>query len=698
MAAANPPPTTYAQLYQHGVDALAGQYANYLTPFGPDSGATPATLRDEVIHGEHAVPKIYLLLVEEMPLSPMVRVISRVTRVSASVGLPPRSIDNQTFAFASDIGPGNQVAIVHFPTGLGTPTTDAPFTAGPLTTVPVLANMDIEFQAAAAAASCVGPFNVGDANTEEIRSRRMVPVPQRYAHLVLGHSFSPRDLWTTLSVPIIADNNQASCAVLLDWIRVASTFRLPTAVVAPAIAGGPQAPGICMRALVAPILDRPLQEKVWSWVSGDLPALVTNTASLGQHLVNLTTEVAQTRVEQAAARAEAVQVAAAGTTFSSKYPNVAPVMRTLTLATRDAELSEFLQRMPTTSKSDLTSLLQAACNERASHHPNGFSAPTVTPELVNVIKNFKFGSNDPDDMMDSFSPCLLASSSIPSTERARERINIYNMVLDQQANVPMEALRALLASAPDFPITPWELVTTNQHFSIVVDVVFKPEHPSSVQYREFCINLAHLAGQIEANFSRTGQLPGYLPRFTRMIQIAWYRNLNDLKRNGTTAAPARFPEIINLIESCQWILLPNVPERYLEAPPIPPAAAGGQQRPLGIPILPAASAPPRQSPGAPAAGAPPAPGGRPAAAQVQVQNASPNDTLVQRYTASGTTIRAIATDRVCPRTDNGRAELCLSFHLRCSCYNACRRSATHRTLSVIEAGRIGDLLTAAGVP
>ena len=313
--AANALPTTYAQLYQQGPDVLQGQYAAYLAPFDPESGIQPAVLRDGVILGEHAIPKVYAYTVAQPPT---IRFISRVTRVNATLGLPPTPLDDETYAFASDVGPGNQVAVVYFPTGLPPRNTEAPFAQGPMTNVPVLAEMANALQIAAAAGDdWVGPYNNGDANTEQIRARRLVPIPHKYVHLVLGQQFTPATFWNLISAAIIADNNEVSCAVVLDWARVAATSRPPAAAAAGAAApaAGPQAPGICIDSLEPPLNEAHLQAKTWSIISSDLPALVTNNMGINNHLVNMTNEMALSCNEQATARATAAAAALERNTF-----------------------------------------------------------------------------------------------------------------------------------------------------------------------------------------------------------------------------------------------------------------------------------------------------------------------------------------------------------------------------------------------
>jgi len=80
-----------------------------------------------------------------------------------------------------------------------------------------------------------------------------------------------------------------------------------------------------------------------------------------------------------------------------------------------------------------------------------------------------------------------------------------------------------------------------------------------------------------------------------------------------------------------------------------------------------------------------------------VINAVPNDLLRRRYDNSGRTIASITNGRPSPLADTGGAQLCLSWHLRCSCFAECGRVATHRPLTMTEVTRIAELLTAAGI-
>jgi hypothetical protein len=62
------------------------------------------------------------------------------------------------------------------------------------TTVPTVHAMQANL-AAAANITLLGPYTVGDADTELIQSRRSVPVPHQYVPLLLHRCLNPIEAW-----------------------------------------------------------------------------------------------------------------------------------------------------------------------------------------------------------------------------------------------------------------------------------------------------------------------------------------------------------------------------------------------------------------------------------------------------------------------------------------------------------------------
>ena len=59
--------------------------------------------------------------------------------------------------------------------------------------------------------------------SEQLRVRSCVPIPHKYARLMLNASLTPRAAYERLKPAILADHNEASCRILLEWLRAAMT-------------------------------------------------------------------------------------------------------------------------------------------------------------------------------------------------------------------------------------------------------------------------------------------------------------------------------------------------------------------------------------------------------------------------------------------------------------------------------------------
>ena len=101
---------------------------------------------------------------------------------------------------------------------------DNAFTRTVQVRVPTVAAMEAQF-IAAMGADCVGPYAAGDANTEELQTWLMFPVPPLYAEFVMQwQTFMPRQLWSDLVLLVIADGHAADCSLLINWAHVACTY------------------------------------------------------------------------------------------------------------------------------------------------------------------------------------------------------------------------------------------------------------------------------------------------------------------------------------------------------------------------------------------------------------------------------------------------------------------------------------------
>ena len=122
--------------------------------------------------------------------------------------------DGEIFAFLGDVGAGNQLTVVEFPAA-----NPGAFGRSAYVTVPMTINMTALW-AAAAGADMLGPYAANAADTEHIRARYAVPIPQPYVEycLVRG-AFTPRTFWTDVIGQVLLNNRVATVLCLSTGLR-----------------------------------------------------------------------------------------------------------------------------------------------------------------------------------------------------------------------------------------------------------------------------------------------------------------------------------------------------------------------------------------------------------------------------------------------------------------------------------------------
>ena len=236
-------PVTLSTLYQQMPDVYNGTYHGFLEQY---SGLT-ATTSDELIgitkQFPTTVPNVFLY-VDSLGI---INSVYQIHGTEALIG-QPGPWDQSCFAYNSDVIRG-QVGHVLIPN-------QHFFQAVTDISVPTMATLEASLLALPAGTIFCGPYAVGDADTEEVSSRRSVPVPHSYVHMVLNWTFTPAEAWTQIGAQIVLDNREVDCMVLLNFLRAATTLPRPRV--------GQRAPQLSALALpaglLAPVADPMLLE------------------------------------------------------------------------------------------------------------------------------------------------------------------------------------------------------------------------------------------------------------------------------------------------------------------------------------------------------------------------------------------------------------------------------------------------------
>ena len=673
------PPTTYVDLYRQRADPLEGQYTALFNRHLVASGDDSDVLLNKLLSSSNEVPKVFLCLVEEiLPNRPARLRTVTLHRVGRYFGSQVRTSpwDDRTFAFASDMMLGNHIRIVEFPPG--------PFELAGAQTVPTTANVHA-LLAAHPARNTLPAMAVGSPDSEQLDTRLLVQVPPKYVEIVMGRSFTPRQLWDELGGAIVNDQNAGDCVHLLDWIRVALTLR-----VNPADPARYLKPSNCLPpgSLTALDVDGDLQAVRWNWVREDLPALDPKAPlSSTEQLMATIGVFRQERLEEREADLERRASHDAPLLPSDAFQrDLVAQWGRLSCVHAEADLPHLYKAWAKATKAERRPLFARLVEDRC-RHPGAATglSPVVTKELYEMILNGRFAPHphQMDDLTVGVQPftCGYAKGS-ESGKQVEARAAGFDLMMAGQIAPTLGEQSTFRTSAVDLPTTTFQGMQMVRGLSIVLDVVQGPDAPLARRLREFCAgHLRNLENTLNIQADVDPELGARLmPSILRWFQvrIGFYLHRLVVEQDPTASLPV-FTELYQNVVERAYHLLPPLPKGMRiepAAPPPPPAA-------------------PRGGPAARGA-APPAGSGTGSGPDQRASVVRNPRTVAAWVTALDASNRRLAElrDHAPTSTRNGRTTpLCLNYHLRGTCYESCSRTETHRPLSVTERAAISQMVS-----
>ena len=214
IVAATPPPTFVGNIFNDpSLDPDSGSYATLMAPFIHDTAnannnVTPNDLR-ALVNGRanNMDPQAVGILVEGT-----VRVLLCPKMMEQPLGSPAHARWNTMYAFDGDLLGGtifnvevDQIAFSLIPNIVDVPT--IPTIVAAIGGDPALNRM--------------GPYNNGDAGTETIRVRKIIPIPFCYTNIFLTQAVTPRFYFEFIYPQMVTDGNDADCLALHRYFQVA---------------------------------------------------------------------------------------------------------------------------------------------------------------------------------------------------------------------------------------------------------------------------------------------------------------------------------------------------------------------------------------------------------------------------------------------------------------------------------------------
>jgi hypothetical protein len=652
-------PITFEALFQSMPDEYNGNYQDYLDTYSVNDTTAAELLRMSTTEFESdRIPSVFIFQDQQR----IIRTIHHLHIIKRLPGQPVGPWDNACIGFSSDIHGGHI-------TSLQLPAAEL-FTAIPVTAVPTHATMGAKLQAAEN--GHIRPHAHGEPDTDQISSRKMIPVPKGYVQQFLFRTLSPLEAWNEIGVHIIENGHEESCRVLLDFLRLATVSALGNR----GVPGVHEMPLVALTGVVQPPIGyaaffahvcRKLKAILPGGTAAPTPQAVLHEVMRGQALLRQTLQTAAdgTRTDRQRER----EMAHAPKTVSEAFPAHAAKIRQLCNAGDDDDnLPTYwkLWARENGKKSQGFRLLQALATERANDPLSAQVQPIVSATLYEQLANFQLGSLDLEEVKLGLSPFLMCPVGYRQASTQRQLNDSYMLV--HEGTAPSLAdTKAILPSTINVPDNIWQLVDFIGAYSVIMDVILGVAAPLSIRLREHHTYWNSQKSMIVNSMPEQSQRNVILG-VLRYIQLSVLRYLNVLSYSSHPVALPNFDYLETTIDTRIYQTLPQMPSAYyptLSATAQKASTSGTsksasvsqvtEDRNRGLPVQAPAN---------------------------EIVTAWTN-----AYTASKKSLATLRLDGATklPMSDKGTFQLCLCYHLKGSCFHNCRNHTTHRKLNVSEA-------------
>ncbi len=654
--------TTFRVLFENMGDTYNGVYQPLLAEYRPNNRVNSQELmRRTLTLPADQVPAVFLY----QSLFTTLRIVHHVHLVETPFGQPPNPLTQAYLAFTGEVYQASAQMVQITPDTFFGSTGNVVVPTIPTITALLVASPN----------GMIGPFLPDDPDTEVINTRRAVPVPFAYVPLIAFRNLSPREAWQQIGEQIILDGRQEDCIIFLNFLRAATVV---TAGGARNVEGPPT---LTQPTVPAPPLDGPILEHTNRKLRQILPAIFIQQVPIADPNANhAALMMHRTLVDGLDAfradRLQANEAAAAKNTFTETFPATAVGIRRLCLAgDNDNLLPEFWQFWAGEKgkKSPGLQALNSFVTKRANSNASTGVMPVISTALWVNISGFDLGASDLEVITQGVSPFLMcprASARANSTTLLSQQY----LLLQGDNHLPLlsDVQQLIPSSAYTIPDDLHSLTAFIGAYSVIWDVLLGDHHPLAValrlHHKYWMLNIHTIIASIPQPYMRNVVIVGTL----RYIQLNVLRYVNRLMfTEENVLLPPIFEHIEASIDNRLYQQLPALPAAYhattqAAAPSTTTPAANRFIRPKNS-----------DSPGSPEV------------------FASEHDKVlahIEAFAKSKVTVPQLRNLPNQPKTKDGLALLCLSWHLRGQCFEACKKIDTHRKLVKPEVDNIANFI------
>ena len=521
--------TTYRQLFSDATrDAVFGNPGAYLAGyrFVDVAGAAvpiPATLRDQTSQLCDRQPMAFLCLTARHDgAANEVRVLHRFMRYLELPGEPATGFHDRVLGLMGDIRP-HQYPVVDVPVStLHLATTQV--------RVPTAAAMDGLLATWPVDLPALGPYlEDGDVATELVRPRNVQLLPSRYAALLVDRDgVSPRQAYVEIAGAIRGDDNDAPCADVLTWLRVACTCRG---------GAGPQAMVPIVVQTVPPVH---LPAAVHDYISGKIASDFPTTFRGGPTGVDPAIAAV---VHALASRGTLTGEAREPKTVKEAYRETYPVLLRYSRVDRAEDVAPLWDRLANAHKSEYQTILQqefARVCQAKSLAPELY-CPVVTTSLKQLVMGFSFTGVGPDDLASGCNPFQVTYAGAQDYYTAQAAAGVAQQLDQGLHNANLADIQALKDKEKvRFPGDLHQVAITLQRFAVLVQALFQGKPAAVHPFVQSLWNLAEgFQNRLPFIIDRHQHLgasgnafQSYPARILRTVQIFSYEYL---QRVGATS-------------------------------------------------------------------------------------------------------------------------------------------------------------------
>ena len=558
---------TFEQLLVTSPDPYVANPDALLTAFEANNPPSPETCEGRALNASHC--QLYLIA-DSVTNRPIVAIAPFRYQSLPGVAAPHA---NQSFAFWGDVD-----AQMPIPTIIRFERTR--FHLVNNVRVPTIANMAAEWTARGHQ-NYLGSYDAAAAGTEEVRSRRIIPLPHAVAAQALVAQTRGELTWEwawmhfcqhAVGDAVLSVRHEQ----LLNFVRVASVMRPGATAADP-----DQIPETAL-ATTPVALTADLQRQVTTQLRSHLVGHVPATGA-GQQLLHI--------VQQQQQQNQALQQQAnRRKTIMDKNPTAGALVVLLSGVADHTHLTPFWQAYGDLKSSSWLVTLEGRVEEVATHR--GWATPLLNASLVTDIGNGRLISPGLDKITEGLS-IFRIRTQFSSDYDARVQQNRTYEVLTSGVGAPsMDAAQLILQNDDvEYVGDSQTFQSYVEGFGVLLEVLFGPTAPFVARYREDLVpQLRALCGTIKQTIEVTQEPTIYL-----LIMVTIWRYTNAYWRSLTNPlnVPANVPlpdyaKIIEAAGTGTLVFLTTLPKSLVSSsggppsptsviPPVAPPPTGGNR-------------------------------------------------------------------------------------------------------------------------